>query len=140
MGLKTPSRVRIPPSPLSVSSGALRRDEHELLVAALDRLLGDGAVAAHVDLVVDDALLQRRRLPRHHRARGAHRGGLDLRRERQDPELVLGVPLVELLARGVADPRMRRHEDARLRAVDAGLPPALAALDLAALLERRGLL
>src|SRR4051795_11713463 len=130
MGLNVPSRVRIPPSPLP-SLRALHRDELELLVAALDGLLGDRAVPAHVDLVVDDLLLQRRRLAGEHRAPRAHRRGGDAVVEAEDLEVVLGVALVVLLLEGHADLRVRRHEDPGLRSVDAGLPAALAALDLA---------
>src|SRR3954447_25856115 len=137
MGLNVPSRVRIPPSPLP-SLRPLHRDELELLVAALDGLLGDRAVPAHVDLVVDDLLLQRRRLAGEHRALGAHRGRADAVAQAEDLEVVLGVALVDLLLEAHADLGMRRHEDPGLRAVDAGLPAARAALDLAVLLQRGG--
>src|SRR5205807_10540794 len=76
----------------------------------------------------------RSRLPRRD-VRNLHRGA-----EADDPEVVLRVALVVLLPRRLADPRMPREVDARHRAVPAGLPRSLRALDVPVLVELRGCL
>src|SRR5207244_12264035 len=77
---------------------APERDELQALVAALDGLLEHGPDSANVELVVDDAGLERRPLLRQQsvarrRVRDAHRSV-----QADDAEVILGVTLVELLA------------------------------------------
>src|SRR5438132_3214731 len=115
-------------------------DQREVLVAAFDGPLIGGPDPADVELVVDDAGLQCRRLDGQERvARG---GGwrADAGREARDGELVFCLPGVELLAGAVADLGMRGHEDACPRPTHAGPPAPFPAYDLAVAVERRGVL
>src|SRR6266516_3082074 len=101
------------------------RDELVPLVAALLGLLEHRADAPDVELVVDDARLERRPLLREQHLRGSMRA--DGAEERD--------ALVVVLPAGLADARVRRHVDARLRAVHARLPGALGAGDAAVPVE-----
>ena len=98
------------------------RDEHGALVAALDRLLFDEPDAVDVELVVDHVRLERRPLLGQQRVRRGGVGNADRGREAQHPEVVFGLTLVVLLPVRRADARLRRHQDSRLRTVDARLP------------------
>src|SRR6185312_16964623 len=54
----------------------------------------------------------------------------DSRRKAQHREVVFGMTLVELLAERLSYPRVGRHENAGVRAVDAVEPASLAARDV----------
>src|SRR5256885_8273899 len=110
------------------SAAASDRHQVQVLVAALHGLLAHRADPAHVVLGVDDARLQRRPL-----LRLQERAVLA-----EDPEVVLGVALVELLLAGLSDLGMRGHEDAGPRAVLAGLPGPRGIRQAAVLVEGTG--
>ena len=90
--------------------------------------------------MVEDARLQGRPLLGEHRVvrRGVRSGRRRVQAEH--PEVVCCLPLVELLLRGLADLRVREHEEARLRAVDARLPRSARARDVPVLGELGGVL
>src|SRR5437899_2395271 len=115
-------------------------DQREMLVAAFDGPLIGGPDPADIELVVDHAGLQRRRLDGQERVARGGGGRADAGGEARDGELVFCLPGAELLAGAVADLGVRRHEDARSRPTHARPPAAFPAHDLAGAVERRGVL
>src|SRR5438067_295977 len=115
-------------------------DQHGCLLRPPDRALEDLANPAHVVLVVDDGGLESCPLLRPQRVAERPVRGPDARVQAQHLELVLGLPLQVLLAVALPHPRVRRHEDARARAVDARVPGALPARDAPATVELGGVL
>src|SRR3954471_17564852 len=115
-------------------------DQLELFRPAGDVALADDAEPGRVELQRDVRLLEPAPLVAAHRV--AERAGRDPddRAGLHDPGLVLGVPAPELLAVRLGRPRARRHDRARDRAADAGLPRALTALDGAVRTEGHGVL
>src|SRR3954462_7940167 len=109
---------------------------HELqpLGRPLGAALGHEPDAAHVELVVDDARLERRPLARLERAERAVGHG-QRHAAADDPEAILGVAGEVLLVERVPDARVRGHDHALPRAPDAGAPRALGALHAAVHVE-----
>src|SRR5919106_5919174 len=97
----------------------------------------DGADALRVVLLLDDVGLERCRIPRLEDAVEGAVWQLDALVEAQDLARVLRLAGVVLLPVGHSDLGVRRHDDARLGAVDAGLPRAARADDLAVLVLLR---
>src|SRR4029077_3632482 len=103
------------------------RDEGVALVASAHRLLEDRAHPADIELVIDDARLERSPLPRQ---QGGRRGGprcVYVRGEAEDAKVILRVALVELLQAVLPAPGMAWHEDPGVRSVDTAAPAALGA-------------
>src|SRR5262249_6766775 len=96
-------------------------------------VLHDHADAADIELVVERPGLDGRPLPGEERVRTPRSG--DGREQPDDPELVLGVALVELLAARLADVRVGGHVDAGARPRGAGFPRSLGARTLAVHVE-----
>src|SRR3954452_8924790 len=128
--LRSPRRLR----------SRLRGDGDELvaLVATFLGLLQRGPDAAHIQLVVDRAGLERSRLLGEERVLGTRVG--DAAEDPDHLEVILRLALVVLLPPRLADAWMGGHVDAGLRAVDAGHPGARRAPDVAARVELCGLL
>src|SRR5215212_81855 len=121
-------------------SAGVKGDQAQALLGPPERDLLDITDATHVVLVLGGARLERRPLLGLHRVvRGdeGHRGGCVAV---EDLEVILGVSLVELLARRQSHPRMAREEDAGAGAVAAGLPGALARDHVAVAVELLGVL
>src|SRR3954452_24500630 len=92
-------------------------DELVALATASLGLLEHSPDAANVHLVVEHARLERRPfLCEQDALRPRGRGRAD---KRYDPEMVLGLALIDLLPPRLADARVLRHVDAGPRAVDA---------------------
>src|SRR6266516_1137700 len=107
-------------------STLLARDADELcvLVRSGERLLDDDADSRAVDLLVVDARLHLCRLERRQHVANVAVRNLDRSALAGDPRSVLGVAGQVLLTVPVRDLRAGFHDDARLGAVDAGLPRA----------------
>src|SRR3954468_19040596 len=120
-------------------SASTERNQFKALRAAADRRLGELADPARVPLAVAHARLQPRPLGRLQdvAVEGTKRHG-DARPAREDAKAILGHARVALLQERPAAARMRRHVDARPRAVAAGLPGPFGADDMAMAIELGG--
>src|SRR4051794_28797959 len=112
------------------SSRSLDLLQRPALVAALERDLEDRADPALVELGVEHSRLERRPFVRDQ----------PVAVDADDPEVVLGLALVVLLAKRLSDARVRGHEDAGAGAIDARPPRSGTALHLSVAVELLGVL